>query len=96
MRRRIISIMASIVSVALGCAVGLSTPSASMTSWNAFVYSAATSAAVRPSSLARAMILSSTSVMFCTNLTLNPLNIRYRLMTSKVRKVRALPMWMWL
>ena len=64
--------MAGISSVAFGRTSGSITPTARMSAMNASVYSAATSAAERPSSFARLMILSSTSVTFCTNVTSNP------------------------
>ena len=68
--------MAGISSVAFGRTSGSSTPAARMSSMNASVYSAATSAASRPSSAAFAMILSSTSVTFCTNVTSKPRHMR--------------------
>ena len=70
------SIIAGISSVAFGRMSGSSTPAARMSSMNASVYSAATSAALRPSSSDLPMILSSTSVTFCTNVTSKPRHIR--------------------
>ena len=64
--------MVSISSVAFGRMSGSCTPAARMSSMNKRVYSSATSAALRPSSPARLMILSSTSVTFCTYVTSKP------------------------
>ena len=46
-----------------------------------------------PVAAARAMILSSMSVMFDTNTTSNPRHWRYRRIMSKVYAVRAWPTW---
>ena len=86
--------MASISSVALGRTVGSATPAACMSSMKAWVKRSATSAAVEPSCSALVMILSSTSVTFCTNVTSKPFHSRYRRIVSNEMNVRALPMWM--
>ncbi len=62
-------IMGPISFVARGRTSGSSTFARCMTSMNFFENSSATSAAVRPCSFARLMILSSTSVRFCANVT---------------------------
>ena len=56
--------------------IAVGTPAARMSSMKAWVYSWATSAALRPSSLAFLMILSSTSVTFWTKVTSKPRQIR--------------------
>ena len=70
------AIMVSISSVAFGRMSGSCTPAARISSMNRRVYSSATSAAVRSSSPARLMILSSTSVTFCTKVTSKPRQLR--------------------
>ena len=65
-----------------------------MTSMKRSENSVATSSAVRPCSLARLMILSSTSVRFWAKVTSYPLAISHRRITSKEMNVRALPIWM--
>ena len=70
------SIISGISSVAFGRTSGSSTFARRMSSMNASVYSAATSAAGRPSSSDLPMILSSTSVTFCTNFTSKPRHMR--------------------
>ena len=56
-------------SVAFGCTVASRTPSACASVKYSAMYFFATSSLEMPSSLARLMILSSTSVKFCTNVT---------------------------
>ena len=68
--------MVPISSVAFGRMSGSCTSAACMSSMNRRVYSSATSAAVRASSAARRMILSSTSVTFCTKVTSKPRQLR--------------------
>ncbi len=70
------SIISGISSVAFGRTSGSSTFTLCISSMNACVYSAATSAALRPSSLALPMILSSTSVTFHTYFTSKPRHMR--------------------
>ena len=56
------------------------------------IYFSASSFTVIPISFARFIILSSTSLKFCTNFTLYPRHTRYRRSTSNTQSGRALPM----
>ena len=86
--------MSGMVWVTLGCTVAGVTFSCFTSSKYAAMYFSPTSRAEIPSSLARFMILSSTSVKFCTNFTFWPLYSRYLRMVSKTTMGLALPMCM--
>jgi len=65
-----IPMMSGMCSVAFGCTVAARTPRPSASLKYSAIYFSATASEEMPSSLARFMILSSTSVKFWTNVTL--------------------------
>ena len=81
-------------SVALGWMVASRTPRPWASLKYSSMYFSEMAWDVVPSSLARLMILSSTSVKFCTKVTWYPRYSRYRRSTSKRIMGRALPTWM--
>ena len=78
-------------SVALGSTSPASTPIASMSARYSAMYRSETSRGGAPSSAARRMILSSTSVKFLTNVTRKPRASSQRRTTSKAMALRAWP-----
>ena len=79
-------------SVALGSMVGLRLPSVLMSSWNSAINRSVTSEHSSPTSLARLMILSSTSVKFLQYVTLNPRHLSILNRTSNTVYTLACPM----